>query len=232
MKKALSYKLEQFILKYVWVGVLKGAVTWCTCANFFLYAINSCAYLNKIISANTIISRKKTNRCTSSGNLWVNSLLYMTRYSNYSVCTNTKKFVMMKDIFVLFLVQLILGALICLCGDEKVKLLFWMKHSHWDEKFRHSSKWLFHSLFLLFRQWKLEDLCYKSGEVVTETHHLNQVRHNQHSVYSFSVFYFLSLYCCYFFSVCQFYYLLNHLDHRKATSLPHHHTFGLLLGGG
>lgn len=96
MKKALSYKLEQFILKYVWVGVLKGAVTWCTCANFFLYAINSCAYLNKIISANTIISRKKTNRCTSSGNLWVNSLLYMTRYSNYSVCTNTKKFVMMK----------------------------------------------------------------------------------------------------------------------------------------
>lgn len=88
------------------------------------------------------------------------------------------------------------------------------------------------SFFLLFRQWKLEDLCYKSGEVVTETHHLNQVRHNQHSVYSFSVFDFLSLYCCYFGSVCQFYYLLNHLDHRKATSLPHHHTFGLLLGGG
>lgn len=39
-------------------------------------------------------------------------MLYMTRYSNYSVCTNTKKFVMMKDIFVLFLVQLILGALV------------------------------------------------------------------------------------------------------------------------
>uniref|UniRef100_A0AAX7UQ49 SSD domain-containing protein n=1 Tax=Astatotilapia calliptera TaxID=8154 RepID=A0AAX7UQ49_ASTCA len=35
-------------------------------------------------------------------------------------------------------------------------------------------------VYLYNRQWKLEDLCYKSGEVVTETHHLNQIIERLH----------------------------------------------------
>uniref|UniRef100_A0A669BZ03 Patched 1 n=1 Tax=Oreochromis niloticus TaxID=8128 RepID=A0A669BZ03_ORENI len=35
-------------------------------------------------------------------------------------------------------------------------------------------------VYLYNRQWKLEDLCYKSGEVVTETHYLNQIIERLH----------------------------------------------------
>ncbi|XP_029017895.1 protein patched homolog 1 [Betta splendens] len=35
-------------------------------------------------------------------------------------------------------------------------------------------------VYLYSRQWKLEDLCYKSGELVTETHFLNQINENLH----------------------------------------------------
>lgn len=44
------------------------------------------------------------------------------------------------------------------------------------------------SYVLLFRQWKLEHLCYKSGELVTENHFMDQVRCKR---YFYSHLYFI-----------------------------------------
>lgn len=109
------------------------------------------------------------------------------------------------------------------------------------------------SYVLLFRQWKLEHLCYKSGELVTENHFMDQVRCKR---YFYSHLYFIlcietfSLKSVSFFGLLCFFSFYVHLllticvnpavcgghvfvqlDHRKATSLPHHHPFGLFLGG-
>jgi len=98
------------------------------------------------------------------------------------------------------------------------------------------------SFVLLFRQWKLENLCYKSGELVTETHYMDQVRCK-----CFLLLHFIRWMnpiesrlvqehdLLYLFvpvaNVCQPRCVFVQLDHRKASSLPHHHPFGLFLGG-
>lgn len=89
-------------------------------------------------------------------------------------------------------------------------------------------------LFSFFRQWKLEDLCYKSGELVTETHVMNQVRCKcfSHSHVEFTFFFSVYACCCQCVSTLLCVVMLFvQLDHRRATSLPHHHPFGLFLGG-
>lgn len=90
-------------------------------------------------------------------------------------------------------------------------------------------------MFSLFRQWKLEDLCYKSGELVTETHVMNQVRCTCFFTLTLTMnVLFFSVYtCCYqcVSTLLCVVMLFVQLDHRRATSLPHHHPFGLFLGG-
>lgn len=77
-----------------------------------------------------------------------------------------------------------------------------------------------------FRQWKLEDLCYKSGDLVTEIYYMNQVSSQFWILLSW-------LYCISLLtSMCVCARVCVPLAHRKATSLPHHHPFGLFLGRG
>lgn len=84
---------------------------------------------------------------------------------------------------------------------------------------------MFVSVSYFTRQWKLEHLCYKSGELITETGYMDQVYilFLQKLVKNSSVV-CLSLTCSLFF--------LTLTDNRISLPLFNYYTFGLLLGRG
>lgn len=87
-------------------------------------------------------------------------------------------------------------------------------------------------LFFYFnRQWKLEHLCYKSGELITETGYMDQVyflfacrKKKKTSQFSNTPVVSVSLMHGLFFSTLT--------DNRISLPLFNYYTFGLLLGRG
>lgn len=73
------------------------------------------------------------------------------------------------------------------------------------------------------RQWKLEHLCYKSGELITETGYMDQVWSGLHKLLSFSKTHTRSLSAS---RMLPF----SLTDHRVPLPMPYYHTVGLLLG--
>lgn len=87
---------------------------------------------------------------------------------------------------------------------------------------------MFVSAFYFTRQWKLEHLCYKSGELITETGYMDQVY--------FPVLFFFqeilknSSVVCVILTCGLFFLTLT--DNRISLPLFNYYTFGLLLGRG
>lgn len=91
--------------------------------------------------------------------------------------------------------------------------------------------WFWCDLVLIFyRQWKLEHLCHKSGEPITEgymdkVHIIRCILHMLSSVnnnFALNSLSFLNLACAFFLTLT---------DHRTSLPLFNYHTFGLFLGG-